>query len=114
MSKIDELTIREAKELAQFVRGGTMGGGKSHSLVVGESYLVRTVTHYYTGKLKDITESDLVLSDAAWIASTGRFSEALKTGKLDEVEPFPDIVIVSRDGLIDCSPWEHALPRDVK
>ena len=41
----------------------------------GRSYLIRTVTLYYTGKIKRITSKELVLEDAAWIPDTGRFSE---------------------------------------
>lgn len=112
--KLDDLTIGEAKEIAKLVRGGTLSNGKSHSLKVGEKYFVRSVTHYYTGKLLDVTDADIVLGDAAWIADTGRFAEALKTGKFNEVEPFPDQVVINRDGLIDISPWPHSLPREVK
>ena len=116
MSKLDELTIGEAKEIAQLVRGGTLGSGKSHSLKVGENYFVQTVAAFYTGKLVNITESDMELSDAAWIASTGRFADALKSGVFDEVEPFPDNVpaIVQRGVVLCISPWRHALPRAQK
>lgn len=112
--KLDELTIGEAKEIAKLVCGETLGAGRSHSLVVGEKYFVRSVTHYYTGKLLSVTDSDIVLGEAAWIADTGRWSEALKIGRLNEVEPYPDWVIVGRDGIIDITPWAHALPRETK
>jgi hypothetical protein len=81
---------------------------------VGKAYFIRTVTHYYTGKLRALTDSEIVLSDAAWIADTGRFSEALKTGKLSEVEPFPDEVVISRGAFVDACEWTHPLPREVK
>ena len=61
---------------------------KNHSFDVGKSYLIRSVTMYYTGRLASVTDTDLVLEDAAWIADTGRFATALKTGELNEVEPF--------------------------
>jgi hypothetical protein len=54
------------------------------------------------------------LSDAAWIADTGRWSAALATGKLSEVEPYPDLCIVSRAAIVDVAPWLHPLPRDVR
>ena len=109
--KIDDLTIREAREIARLFGGN---GISSHSLVIGESYLIRTVTMTFTGRVVAITDTDLVLADAAWIASTGRYSAALTTGVLDEVEPYPDGVIVGRGGLIDAVPWAHPLPREVK
>lgn len=88
--------------------------GLSHSYVVGKQYLIRTVTFFYTGKLESVTDSDLVLSTAAWIADTGRFHECLKTGKLNEIEPFVGHVIVPRAAVIDATEWLHPLPESVK
>jgi len=69
---------------------------------IGKVYLIRTVTFIQTGRLVAVTDHELVLEDAAWIADTGRFSDALKSAEFGEVEPFPDgIVIVGRGGLID-------------
>ena len=61
---------------------------QSHSMVLGKNYLIRTVTMFYTGRLLSVTDSDIVLGDAAWIADTGRFYNCLKEGTLSEVEPF--------------------------
>ena len=55
-------------------------------------------------------ESSL-LDDAAWVADSGRFSTALTTGELNEVEPFPGSCYVSRGAIVDVSPWQHDLPR---
>lgn len=82
----------------------------THSFTVGTKYLIRTVTMYYTGKLTAVTDTDLVLSCAAWIADTGRFHDALKTGIFNEVEPFVHDVIISRAVVIDATQWNHALP----
>jgi hypothetical protein len=81
------------------------------SLQVGECYLIRTVTHYYTGRLKSLTTTDLVLEEAAWIPDTGRYSVALQTGQLLEVEPYPNEVIVSLAAIVDAARWSHPLPR---
>ena len=78
---------------------------------LGQSYFIRTVTMHYTGRLKYLDAHVMVLSDAAWIADSGRFYDALKTGTLNEVEPFPSEVIVSLGGVIDVSEWLHELPR---
>lgn len=87
---------------------------KSHSFVVGKSYLIRTVTMHYTGRLIEITDSDIVLEQAAWIADTGRYTNSLKDGNLLEVEPYPDRVAVNRDVIVDFAEWKHKLPRDQK
>jgi hypothetical protein len=83
---------------------------QSHSFEVGKSYLIRTVTMYHTGRLVRITDTDLVLEDAAWIAYTGQFSVALKTGVFSEVEPFVNPVIVSRGAIVDATIWDYPLP----
>ena len=86
---------------------------RSHSMVIGEKYLVRTVTMYYTGRLESVTATDLVLRDAAWVADTGTFAKCLEEGTPRDVEPFVDKVIVVRDALVDIIPWEHELPRSI-
>jgi hypothetical protein len=82
--------------------------------VVGEDYLIRTVTMIYTGRLVALTPTDFVLEDAAWIADTGRFSDALAKGSLSEVEPYPGRVVVSRASYVDAAVWKHPLPREQK
>ena len=108
---IDNITLGEMKQLQSIFNGGTK---KTCSMEIGKCYFIRTVTLYYTGRLISITDSDFVLEDAAWIADTGRFSDALKTGDLNEVEPFPKNVIVDRGGIIDSCEWDHELPRAKK
>ena len=87
---------------------------KKHSFQIGKAYLVRTVTLYYTGLLKAITESDLVLESAAWIPDTGRFYNCLKESKIQECEPFVNDVIISRGAIIDATIWSGSLPADQK
>ena len=84
-----------------------------HSFELGKCYFVRTVTYHYTGRLVSVTESDLVLDEAAWIADSGRFSNAIATGSLSEVEPYPGKVILSRGAIVDACEWNHMLPRTV-
>lgn len=81
---------------------------------VGQAYFIRGVTNYYTGRLVQVTPTDLVLAEAAWIADTGRFGAALKSGEFNEVEPYPGAVIIPRGSIADASPWAHALPREAK
>lgn len=100
------------EELRQFT--STPPPQPTHSLVVGTCYFIRSVTHYYTGRLTSITDSDIVLEDAAWIADTGRFANAMETGELSEVEPFHNPVIILRGVIVDVTPWEHDLPRGTK
>ena len=81
---------------------------------LGANIFVRTVTHHYTGRLAAADESFLLLEDAAWIADDGRFADALSSGSLNEVEPYPGACLVSRGAVIDVCPWDHELPREQK
>lgn len=76
----------------------------------GKQYFIRTVTMYYTGRIKKITSKELVLEECAWICDTGRFHDCLKEGKFNEVEPYIEDVIIPRDTIIDASIWAHKLP----
>jgi len=96
---IDELTIGQLKKLLQ-----------THSFKIGENYFIQTVTHYYSGRLVAVTDSDILLEDAAWIADTGRFSDAMKAVEsLNEVEPIPGIQGITRGSIVGfCIPkWDN-------
>jgi hypothetical protein len=83
-------------------------------MLQGQKVFIRTVTNYFTGRVVAQSEVDprfLELEDAAWIAETGRFAEALESGEFSEVEPYPEGVLVAIGGIIDISPWPHDLPR---
>ena len=86
----------------------------NHSFEIGRQYLIQTVTNYFTGIVIRITESDLVLENAAWIPIVGRFATAIKTGVFEEVEPFTESVIINRGAIINSTNWPHALPREQK
>lgn len=103
-----ELSLADLKSLIG------SGSGNICSFEVGKAYLIRSVTFYYTGRIKAITDSDIVLEKAAWIASIGRFYDCLKTGTFDEVEPFVEDVILPRGAIVDATFWKHALPEEQK
>ena len=83
---------------------------------VGQNYFLRTVTHHLTGTLIAVTDKELWLRDAAWIADDGRFTQAMASGSFFEVEPYPEgaEIPVGRGALIDGMLWPHALPRTQK
>lgn len=69
---------------------------------VGKKYFIRTVTHHHTGELVAVTDQEIILKDAAWIADDGRLTDALKTGDFNEVEIFPiENVLIGRGSIID-------------
>lgn len=108
--EIDNLTVKEIKQIQSLLKGGEK---QESPYKIGQSYLIRTVTMYYTGRIVRVTPKELILEDAAWIADTGRFSEALKNGTLNEIEPVGEIII-GRGAVIDASKWNHPLPKDQK
>lgn len=81
---------------------------------VGQAYFIRTVTYFATGKVKAIVGQFLVLDDAAWIADTGRFREAIMKGVLNEVEPVEVDMFVNVNSITDAFVWTHKLPREQK
>ena len=101
---INDLTIGQAKELAAMfgTQGAVSPTTDASAWEIGKNYLIRTVTMIDTGRLVAVTNQELVLEDAAWIADTGRFSDAVKKASFSEVEPFPDgRVIIGRGAVID-------------
>jgi len=88
--------------------------GSECPYVVGQNYLIRTVTMIQVGKLERVTDKELILSDASWIADTGRFGQCLAKGTFDEVEKLPDSVIVSRGAIVDAHKFNHELPKETK
>ena len=80
---------------------------------IGGNYFIRTVTHIVTGRVVAVTATEIVVVDAAWIASTGRYMQAIASARFDEVEPYPagQEVIVGRGAVID-STKIPSLPTD--
>lgn len=100
MINIDDLTVGQVKQISSMI--GSNGAPDNSAWEVGKNYLIRTVTMVDTGRLVLVTEHELVLEDAAWIADTGRFADAVKSCEFGEVEPFPDgKVIIGRGSIID-------------
>lgn len=110
---LDSMTIAELKQLISLV-GGISPALKPCPFKVGEKYLIRTVTVYVVGRVREIVGDFIVLDDASWVGDTGRFSEALATGKLNEIERVPDGQIVSLGAIADAQPWHHTLPKETK
>jgi len=84
--------------------------------IIGKNYLIRTVTMIQVGKLEKITANEIVLSNARWIADTGRFAESLLTGQFSEVELFnPKFpCIIGRGALVDAQIFDYKLPNATK
>ncbi len=110
---LDKITLGELRQLKGVLDGDAV---KKHPYKIGEKYMIRTVTMFFTGRLVAVYDDELVIEDAAWIADTGRWNNALRTGEFNEVEPFldDDDVIVSRGAIIDVVRINFDLPREIR
>lgn len=101
----NELTIGQAREIAAMFNQQNTNlnlASSDHPWEIGAVYLIRTVTMIDLGRVVRVTHQEIVLEDAAWIADTGRFADALTKCEFNEIEPFPDgKVIVGRAAVID-------------
>ena len=77
--------------------------------LVGKKWFFRTVTYHLVGKVEKRMGNFLVLKDASWVADSGRFMNAIKEGKLNEVEPVGQ-ALVNLSSVTDAFPWRHKLP----
>lgn len=109
---IDNLTFGELKQISSLM------GGKQcdfQPYEIGGMYQLRTVTHIITGKVLEVGDKEIVVTNAAWIADTGRYTQAVATAEYEEVEPYPADakVIIGRGSIIDAIKIPK-LPKDQK
>jgi len=105
------------KKLLELLLDEAIEDGDTRSDVpfeIGEKYFIRTVTYFATGKVKRITGNFLELEDAAWIADTGRFNEAIAKGTLNEIESVEVPMYINISSITDAFLWKHKLPRESK
>jgi hypothetical protein len=108
MSKPDTIKIDEVEYVRKdsVVNISKQPDSESFPYETMKLYFIRTVTFYYVGRLLFVTPQELVLDQCSWVADTGRFSDALKNGTVNENEPFPDgNVIIGRGSIIDAHIW---------
>ena len=84
--------------------------------MIGCKWFIRTVTYHCVGRVVGIIDvgnehRTLALSDASWVANSGRFMQCIKNGALSEVEPV-GTMYVKMSAVVDFFPWNHALPKE--
>ena len=80
---------------------------------IGKKLFMRTVTYHIIGRVEKIIGPFFILSDASWIADSGRFMNAIKEGGLNEVEPLGDWII-NFHTITDMGFWKHTLKLEQK
>ena len=116
---INDLTLGQIKEIQSLKLGEASESTLSkykYQYPIDRNVIVRTVTMIYTGKLVEVTPTNLVLVDCSWIPETERFMQFVAEGKVRECEPYPDglPVFINRGSLIDMCELVKPLPRSQK
>jgi dTDP-D-glucose 4,6-dehydratase len=98
---IDDMKHGDLKAIAAMFGGQSQP--QSSAYKVGEKRMFRTVTHIITGEIVSIHSDGVIVRDAAWIADTGRYADAVAKSTFSEVEPYPDgaEVVVNLSAMID-------------
>lgn len=115
---IDDLTYGQIKEIMDtFDSLPTKKLNTNSPLCVGNDvYIRRPGEYHYLGKVVSVSVSDdeIVLSHASWVADGSRFSDFMTSGLSTEgieIEPFGDGVLVSIPKMkSEVSSWKHNLP----
>ena len=87
---------------------------------IGDKYFIRTCTYHYTCEIYGETDDGfLLLKDCAWVADSGRFSNAIKEGveiqECSEIEPLDGLIIRLNKNCIESAiPYNHDLPNKQK
>jgi hypothetical protein len=105
---VNELTVGQVREISALVNPQK---SSESWMQTGKSYLIRATFHHI-GRVVRVTPTEIVLTGGGWLADSGRFSECLANGTVNEFEACPEGSerIVSRDDIIDAFEWHHDLP----
>jgi len=80
---------------------------------IGKNVFIRTVTYHLLGKVDKIVGSFVFLTDATWVAESGRFMQFVKNGDINEYEEVGEWFF-NLDTVVDGCLWKHALPKGQK
>lgn len=108
---IDGISYVRADSIQDVKPVGTVNSYKD---LIGKNILFRNVVYHLIGRVVNVTEDGIFeLEDASWVADSGRFGEAIKSGVLDEVEYLGRWFF---DGQVkgDFGEWKHDLPLESK
>ena len=85
--------------------------GRIGQYKVGDTVVMRCIPYHYIGKVIALGEHGLTLAaGAVWLADSARWFDFLKTGKVNETEPFVDEVFVGYGVIAEITKWRHAIP----
>ena len=92
-----EITLQDLQVL---LSGKVQESG--YEMYLGKKVFIRSVTHHYTGLVTKVSAMTMLIEKAAWIASDGRFNEAMRdVSKFDEVEMYEKPVSIGLGAILD-------------
>ncbi len=78
---------------------------------VGKAYCIRGAVYHYLGRVKAVSDTEVLLEEASWLADSGRFGEMLGAkGEPAESERYPSDCVVPLASISDYTEWAHELP----
>lgn len=78
---------------------------------VGNKVVIRAIPYHYIGEIESVGYHSVTLKfGAVWLADSGRWNNMLRTGTVNECEPFPDGVTIPFAVIADITGWAHAIP----
>ena len=80
---------------------------------IGKNVFFRTVTYHILGKVVKVIGNQVQLEKASWVADSGRFTEFIRNGEINEVEIMGDW-FVNLNSVTDYGIWKHSLPTKQK
>lgn len=113
MSKTIEISDESYKKIKDQLLADELVDISTLDDLVGQKLFIRTVTYHMTGEVVKRIGAFIQLKDAAWIADSGRFNEAIKNGTLSEIEPV-GTAWINLSSVVDFFPWKHKLPKEAK
>ena len=115
---LNKLTIEELEKEVEIAKKkiNIVKKDSKHPYIIGGDYLIRTVTMIYTGRLVNVYDKELVITQASWIPETERWSQSVANGKFKEVEPYPQEkeIIIGRGAILDMTQIDFKLPNKQK
>jgi hypothetical protein len=98
----------------------------AYSRFLHKNVIIRGIRYHYIGYLEEITERELVLVNASWLADTGGNEKYTWTDFLDkgptsnsEIELYSvkgeqGMITINRASIQEASVWIHDLPKNKK
>ena len=106
------MTMYYKCDICDSIKAREINKDKDSPYIIGQNYLIRTVTMIYTGKLVKVYNQELVITQASWIPDTERWADTVEKGIFKEIEPYPQDkeIILGRGAILDITPVDWKLP----